>query len=1146
MYGGRPQLPPEVWRLRAEHLHQVLKPSYEKEQGKRPLSAAQMLLLDNTRTQMRCALELAAQGDQAAARFALLKLLDENEEVLLHVFGGTLPLTYELGGLQPAHMDAVHLQAAVSQADQLLKAVPNHMVGRLSRALLHICKKDNAAALALLTLVPRQLGTLGLLKGMAAITEALSKVDAQVDKAAVALLSSREAAAKSLVSSASDSCTDHAWANLAEVRTKLLLDQAAATQKMKVPQASRVSLQAAGCFQAGLMSQTIDVCEAWLQRAPAHELHLWAYVLAFFARVNLADEPEQLRKVADDLAVVLEDAKEHSSIQLEGHAFAGVPLQVAQYIVFIEQLLTRVHRIADSLELAARQEKEAAHVNNESSLVLLLKANLETCTKMLTSEDKGLSLASSAKMLLFRARCYLQQRELSLALTDLAYAFALQPCSFEVVSVWGRVLKKREALEEWKRITLLWLSPADSRKLAAEGQLSLRVPAAVQQQARGSLEVPLREHKCKLLAGAFGKHIGLPIHQVLLLMNYAIEAQSLMMTTNREAHRAAQAGPALQPAAFPTWELALSFIPVIPPAPMPHTAPLGARQKAYTGSAASPQGTGSGYSRQGQRPFSRRGTAGAQSSSAPQRNFSSSPSDEAHRTAAGAQSSKAPNFAQAGSSSTCAAPETEDDSKAGGHTAPNIPFPDLFGSGSPFGAALGASFDSHARPSEGAAQPLPEAFVRFFETGRTASGAPSATFCPAAKGTSFSFQANFPLPEGCPSLFKSAGTTAGAPFTAPPSVTTSHFQATPQAPPDADTSRASSTKAPPPTIPAALDWAAPPSYSPAGQAVPQPNASKASAQADPGLGNAAAFHVPSAGSGGQSGSNPFGNTFGGMGKAKGADGKPVVNLTASAGQEPAEPQQRADDATEGASDAAANRPGSAAAGLSKSAAPPAQSPAAGSSRRQAKDGRASEWEVPAFIAAMSAGATPDGAATHSSQQSFSPFSFGSHGSPTSQSTAPGPTPFSLPPFTLSGRPTGSPLGSAPLQDAPTPAKLSFGQQSSKPPAASMFGQQTPFPAATSWLGQQTTAPAASQSFGQQTTAPAASQSFGQQTTAASGPTAFGLHDARSDQAGPPEHAARPLAFGQQAPPFASTAQHVQEPLQFSFGQGFGSTAKSER
>lgn len=50
-----------------------------------------------------------------------LQLLDENEEILLHVFGGTLPLTYELGRFQVAHMDAVHLQAAVSQADQLLK-----------------------------------------------------------------------------------------------------------------------------------------------------------------------------------------------------------------------------------------------------------------------------------------------------------------------------------------------------------------------------------------------------------------------------------------------------------------------------------------------------------------------------------------------------------------------------------------------------------------------------------------------------------------------------------------------------------------------------------------------------------------------------------------------------------------------------------------------------------------------------------------------------------------------------------------------------------------------------------------------------------------------------------------------------------------
>lgn len=103
-----------------------------------------MLLLDNTRAQLRSALRLADLGDQAAARFAVLKvagcqvvsdswfllyltelralqLLDENEEVLLHVFGGILPLTYELGALAPALMDDVRLGSAASQADQLVK-----------------------------------------------------------------------------------------------------------------------------------------------------------------------------------------------------------------------------------------------------------------------------------------------------------------------------------------------------------------------------------------------------------------------------------------------------------------------------------------------------------------------------------------------------------------------------------------------------------------------------------------------------------------------------------------------------------------------------------------------------------------------------------------------------------------------------------------------------------------------------------------------------------------------------------------------------------------------------------------------------------------------------------------------------------------
>ena len=77
--------------------------------------------------------------------------------------------------------------------------------------------------------------------------------------------------------------------------------------------------------------------------------------------------------------------------------------------------------------LGCRQEQEAALINDESSLVTALEGSLETCTKMLTSEDKGLSLASSAKMLLYRARCYIRQRELSYGLTDLA---SLCPCPF--------------------------------------------------------------------------------------------------------------------------------------------------------------------------------------------------------------------------------------------------------------------------------------------------------------------------------------------------------------------------------------------------------------------------------------------------------------------------------------------------------------------------------------------------------------------------------------------------------------------------------------------------------------------------------------------------------------------------------------------
>ena len=102
---GFPHLPPESWRLRVDNLDkviedlflavdiftnakvgptwptfllcvlQILDPRQQKQQGRSPLSSAEMLLLDKTRTQLRSALELADLGDQAAARRSLLKVL---------------------------------------------------------------------------------------------------------------------------------------------------------------------------------------------------------------------------------------------------------------------------------------------------------------------------------------------------------------------------------------------------------------------------------------------------------------------------------------------------------------------------------------------------------------------------------------------------------------------------------------------------------------------------------------------------------------------------------------------------------------------------------------------------------------------------------------------------------------------------------------------------------------------------------------------------------------------------------------------------------------------------------------------------------------------------------------------------------------
>ena len=50
-----------------------------------------------------------------------LQLFDDHEEVLLHVYGGRLPLCYDLGAYAPCGMDCSRLRTAAVQLDQLLE-----------------------------------------------------------------------------------------------------------------------------------------------------------------------------------------------------------------------------------------------------------------------------------------------------------------------------------------------------------------------------------------------------------------------------------------------------------------------------------------------------------------------------------------------------------------------------------------------------------------------------------------------------------------------------------------------------------------------------------------------------------------------------------------------------------------------------------------------------------------------------------------------------------------------------------------------------------------------------------------------------------------------------------------------------------------
>lgn len=58
--------------------------------------------------------------------------------------------------------------------------------------------------------------------------------------------------------------------------------------------------------------------------------------------------------MADEMRWVLEEAKQHPSVHLESGVFAELPLEVAAYVDSCEETVLGVHRLADSLDKAAR------------------------------------------------------------------------------------------------------------------------------------------------------------------------------------------------------------------------------------------------------------------------------------------------------------------------------------------------------------------------------------------------------------------------------------------------------------------------------------------------------------------------------------------------------------------------------------------------------------------------------------------------------------------------------------------------------------------------------------------------------------------------------------------------------------------------
>ncbi|KAL0048367.1 hypothetical protein WJX82_001763 [Trebouxia sp. C0006] len=427
-----------------------------KQQGKTPVSSSEMLLLDGSRQHLRAALDHARMGSIKDARFQLVELMDKMRSCYFMCLAPNYPVDMSWDFSKTSAV--AHPRGVLSSCHQalfqlvLVKMCPGHFVGRVGQVVGKLCSGATKEVSALLQPRPQVLGPLGIMHLLEGVTNAILKWEEERDKMEAELMKLNQEAMKQLVQKETP-----VRAYIAGVHKTLLTGYEGVLGDKPYQHESLFSLRAVGCLQSGMNQQTIDICDDWLDYVGRGGHAVWANVLSAYAQLHLADRPRKLCQVADDLVNVIKLLEEHPEVQLASTALPGLPSDVQGYVRGIQTVVSGVRSTADAWDLALRLDGSAVAPGlGQAALAAVLADGVTSCTALLTSPHAALSMAATARILYFRARFYVRQREFSHALTDLAFSQSLNPMDDEVLQLWGDILVRlgaTDALRELLKLT---------------------------------------------------------------------------------------------------------------------------------------------------------------------------------------------------------------------------------------------------------------------------------------------------------------------------------------------------------------------------------------------------------------------------------------------------------------------------------------------------------------------------------------------------------------------------------------------------------------------------------------------------------------------------------------------------------------------